>query len=228
MPRLAIHPARLTRDYLDGKRASQIPPMRLFLIALFVLFLAGNWTSRGDRLFDLSQLSAADQADLAKSGLTNPTIDFDSFGPWGHMAADWLRPRVGLAFAHPDRLVDAMRERAHDFAFLMLPLSAGLLSVIFLFKRRFVLFDHFVFSMHSLAFQGFLISTVMLGKLLSPECGWLLWAAPCHLYVHMHGTYETGRAGTVLRMAVLAIASGVGFALLLAGLLLVGLQGLRA
>jgi hypothetical protein len=68
----------------------------------------------------------------------------------------------------------------------------------------------------------------MLGKLLAPECGWLLWAAPVHLYVHMRGTYETGRAGTLLRMGVLFIASGVGFAILLAGLLFVGLQGLRA
>ena len=82
--------------------------------------------------------------------------------------------------------------------------------------------------MHSLAFQGFLISTVVLGKMLSPAFGWLLWAAPVHLYIHMRGTYETGRAATLFRMGVLFIASGIGFAILLAGLLLVGLQGLRA
>jgi hypothetical protein len=228
LPKLAMHPAELTRDYLDGKRASQIPPMRLFLVALFILFLAGNWSSQGERIFDVSALSAADQAELAKSGLTHPDIDFDGFGGWGHAAADWLRPRVGLAFAHPDRLIDAMHDKAHDFAFLMLPLSALLLAGIFVFQRRFVLFDHFVFSMHSLAFQGFLISTVILGKMLSPAFGWLLWAAPIHLYVHMRGTYGTGRSGTLLRMAVLFIGSGVGFAILLGALLLVGLQGLRA
>src|ERR1700748_2833280 len=30
LPNLAIHPGRLTREYLDGKRAFQIPPLRLF------------------------------------------------------------------------------------------------------------------------------------------------------------------------------------------------------
>jgi hypothetical protein len=44
----------------------------------------------------------------------------------------------------------------------------------------------------------------------------------------MRGVYGTGVFGTLVRMAVLFVASGIAFALLLAGLLLVGLQGLRA
>ena len=42
VPKLAIRPGRLTRDYLDGKRAYQIPPLRMFLIVILVLFFAAG------------------------------------------------------------------------------------------------------------------------------------------------------------------------------------------
>jgi hypothetical protein len=227
LPRLVADPAGLTCDYLAGRRASQIPPLRLFLVALFILFLVGTWTHHGHSIMDIGPLSPADQADLAKSDLQS-SLDPDFLGRWSRPAADWLKPRIGLAIVHPDRLAEGMGEQVHNFAFLMLPLSALILALIFVFQRKFVLFDHAVFSMHSLSFQGLLISTLMVSDKLLPVFGWLILAAPVHLYYHMRGTYGTGVAGTLVRMAVLALASGVAFALLLAALLLVGLQGLRA
>jgi hypothetical protein len=223
LPRLVAAPGALTRDFLAGKRASQIPPLRLFLVALFILFLAGSWSKGGHALTEIPAPSAADKAEIAKAG-----FDFGLVSQWSMPAADWLRPRVALAVENPQRLIDAMRARAHDFAFLMLPLSAFILALIFLFRRGFVLFDHFVFSMHSLAFQGFLLSAMIVGNMLSDVFTWLLMASPVHLYAHMRGTYGTGKLGTLIRMLVLGTASSVAFCLLLAALLLVGLEGLRA
>ncbi len=37
---LALDPGRLTRDWLDGRRVRNVPPVRLFFAALFALFLA--------------------------------------------------------------------------------------------------------------------------------------------------------------------------------------------
>ena len=36
---LAFDPGRLTRDWLDGRRVRDVPPVRLFFAALFALFL---------------------------------------------------------------------------------------------------------------------------------------------------------------------------------------------
>ncbi len=222
-PRLIADPDGLTRDYLAGRRASQVPPLRMFLVALFVLFLAGSWLRGGEGVFDIPPLPPA-----GETGLADAHVDLGWLSSLGTPAASWLKPRIGAALAHPDRLGEAMSAKAHDFAFLMLPLSAAILALIFVFQRRFVLFDHFVFSMHSLAFQGVLISTVILMKMVSVHFGWLLLAAPVHLFVHMRGTYGTSVFGTLVRMAVLFFATGIAFGLLLAGLLLVGLQGLHA
>ena len=42
MPQLSARPGKLTRDYLDGHRAAQIPPFRLFLVVLVMVFFAGS------------------------------------------------------------------------------------------------------------------------------------------------------------------------------------------
>src|SRR5215468_3303574 len=41
LPNLLVRPGRLTRAYLDGHRAPQVPPLRLFLVVLLGLFLFG-------------------------------------------------------------------------------------------------------------------------------------------------------------------------------------------
>jgi hypothetical protein len=132
----------------------------------------------------------------------------------------WLTARLPQAIDHPDRLIGAMGEWAHRFAFMSLPISALLLSLIFAFRRDTFLFDHLIFSMHSLSFQGLLLALVMA----APGTGFLLLASPVHLYVHMRGTYGTGRVGTLVRMTVLFVASSVAFVLLMVGLVVVGLN----
>jgi len=226
LPRLLRDPAGLTRDYLAGKRASQIPPMRLVLVTLLIVFLAGGWAGRSSNADITFTPSDADKAELKKADIGlhmegMPTI----------LNADvtqWLRVHVTRAINNPERLLEAMHEKAHDFAFLMLPISACLLAIIFMFRRGVVLFDHFVFSMHSLSFQGLLLSLFLVTDGVVPGAGFLVWASPLHLFVHMKGVYGTGTWGTLFRMAMLFCLTAVAFSLLLAALVIVGLQGLRA
>ena len=223
LPRLVLHPSRLTRDYLDGKRAPQIPPLRLFLVVLLILFVVSNWQSR-----DVSLVRFDDTSPHDRSGLMETQVHLGLSPEWDRRATDWLHEHIGRAMSHPDELSTSMRDHAEDFAFLMLPISALILAVLFIGRRAFVLFDHLIFSMHSLSFQGLLISTVVLLEPVAGLSTLLLWAAPVHLFAHMRGTYRTSVAGTLFRMAALLVASCVAFALLLAGLVLVGLGTLRA
>lgn len=226
LPRLVRDPAGLTRDYLAGKRASQIPPIRLVLVTLLIVFLAGGWAGRSTNADLAHTPSAADKAELKKANISldmkgMPTIVNTD-------VTDWLRVHVTRAVNDPERLIDVMHEKAHDFAFLMLPISAFLLAMIFMFRPGFVLFDHFVFSMHSLSFQGLLVSVFLVTDHVVPGAGFLVLASPLHLFVHMRGVYGTGTLGTLVRMAVLFCLTAVAFSLLLAALVIVGLQALRA
>lgn len=226
LPRLVRDPAGLTRDYLAGKRASQIPPLRLVLVTLLILFLAGGWAGHASNMELIHTTSDADKAELRKAG---SGLQVEGMPPAVNAAVtDWLRVHVARAIDNPERLIDVMQEKAHDFAFLMLPISACLLAMIFMFRRGFVLFDHFVFSMHSLSFQGLLLSLFLVTDDVVPGAGFLVLASPLHLFVHMKGVYGTGTWGTLVRMAVLFCLSAMAFSLLLATLIIVGLQALRA
>ncbi len=45
LPDLAIRPGRLTRDYIEGKRARYVSPLALFLFCVFLMFAVVGWTS---------------------------------------------------------------------------------------------------------------------------------------------------------------------------------------
>jgi hypothetical protein len=122
----------------------------------------------------------------------------------------------------------AVEEWSHQFAILMLPIAALLLSVLFVFKKQVYVFDHLIFSMHSLSFVGLLFTTAFLAGIWIGGWAWsLLLLAPLHLYAHMRGTYGTSWYGTLIRMFLLWCGSVTGFALLMVGLLFVGLATLR-
>lgn len=228
LSRLVLSPGRLTRDYLDGQRVRQIPPLRLFLVTVFVVLLVGGYVSGRAptqvRLEDGSKLEPAKiEAELKNSDLQ---VDL-GFGR-SEAATAWLRENAPLAIEHPGALMAAMREWAHRLAIVVLPISAVLLWLMFFWRRGVYLYDHFIFSMHSLSFQGFLLSGVVLaGHFVAAPFGVVMALSPVHLFVHMRGTYRTGVVGTLVRMAILFAGSLVAFTLLLIGLAVLGVTELH-
>lgn len=235
---LFLHPARLTRSYLDGHRAPQVPPLRLFLVVLLAVFIAGSISRVGDdqrpttighvgeesyvalSLDALEHLSPEERTTL-KDGITNGTIKVFPFNE------GWLKARLIHVIDDPERFIFGVTQWGERFAFLSLPLAAALLSLVFAFQRRFYLFDHLIFSLHSLSTSGAVLSVGLLAG--GHGYRWvplLFFAPPIHLFCHMRGVYQTSIVGTALRMLLLAIGSVIGGILLIVGLVLVGLNGM--
>ncbi|HEY2050962.1 MAG TPA: DUF3667 domain-containing protein [Caulobacteraceae bacterium] len=272
LPDLVLRPGRLTRRYLDGHRAPQIPPLRLFLVVLLILFACGALSaSFGPVSVNQAVLTPAQRADVeravakAKAGQLSDAegqalqqelraarphfiemtpaqkeaakaqvdrlrlsraVREQQGGASAASAVDWLREHVQRVIDRPEEFKLQLEAWGERFAFLMLPISAVILSVLFVFQRRFYVFDHLIFSMHSLSFMGLLISTVMLLSILG-HGSFLLFAAPVHLFFHMRGVYRTSVAGTLLRMTLLFLASLVAFCVLIVALVLVGIASLQ-
>ena len=237
VPDLALHPARLTRAYIDGHRAPQIPPLRLFLVTLLLVFFAGSSGKIGRvnttttvngkvvsvKVRSLSELTPQERA-AAKEGISHVQIDF---GKPDEGASKWLQARLGQVLDHPEEFKLVLESWSERFAFLMLPIAAGLLSLLFVFQRRFYVFDHTIFALHSLSFLGWLFAAYfVLGRILPWGAQLVMWAAPVHLFMHMRGVYGTSIAGTLLRMFGLFVGSLMGFAFLMLGLLWVGLSAM--
>ena len=239
VPDLMLRPGRLTRSYLEGHRAPQIPPLRLFLVVLLGIFLIGGFAgatklgtitasvdskgkvvAAGTRTFD--QMTPEERAKV----LSQMQVRLGSDKP-NIAATQWLRDRIQHTLADPERFTLVMEQWSERFAFLMLPISALMLSVLFIFQRRFFLFDHTIFSLHSLSAVGLVI---ILGQILSPVIGNAaflpLLGAPVHLFAHMRGVYRTSVVGTLLRMFLLFVGTAISAMLLMLGLVAVGLAGM--
>jgi len=234
LPDLLFRPGRLTRAYLDGHRVPQVPPLRLFLIVLVLLFLVGvnigakfptnipaptgNPAEQIKRIEADKHLSAEDKKEIL-TDLKEARAQMASRKP--NARSEWLEARIRYALAHQAEFWQAIQNWAERFAFLMLPLSALLISLLFLFDRRFFLFDHIIFSMHSLSFVCLLLTATIAWNHYVPFTvgGLPLLAAPVHLFFHMRGVYRTSIFGTLVRMAVLFIGSLIGAIAILLGLL---------
>jgi hypothetical protein len=240
LPDLLFRPARLTHAFLEGHRAPQIPPLRLFLVVLLAVFLAGAIGSGRQRPppppvkvgSHVKVVVVARDPGLRKMQETEMSAEMDALQshmrlPAARAAVAWLKARVLSAIEDPERFQLVLEQWSERFAFLTLPLAASLLSLIFVFNRRFYVFDHTIFSLHSLSAVGLMLAFAMA---LAPLTGGLsevvLYAVPVHLFVHMRGVYRTSIAGTLFRMLLLFLGSLVGAILILIGLLWVGLSGM--
>jgi uncharacterized protein DUF3667 len=215
LPNLLFRPAKLTRDYLDGHRAPQAPPFRMFLIVVVIVFLAGGLGSNHKPFVFMrpgsSQLTV-------HSGFGTVT---DS--PREKALNAWLKQKVSFALSHQDAFQNQLVTWAQRLSILALPISAALLGLLFVFRRGVYMFDHLIFSMHSLSFQGLLLSAVLAAENLSVAFAWMAVASPVHLFFHLKGTYRLGLFGTLIRMLLLFIGSLAGFMVIMVGLVLIGL-----
>lgn len=273
LPALFRRPGHLTRDYLDGKRAGQVAPFRMFLVILLVAFFAGHLASKSSGHHaatagaedhassptsleingvtvgtpeaavaeinadpsltpqekatataaargDLGALGAsvgrqiaAERAEAARTGQVNLVEAEDS----ARMKAmkHWAEARIQAIREDPERFALILEIWGHRVAILALPVSALILTLLFAFNRRYFVFDHLIFSMHSLSFQLLLLTIVLLlSNLIGGWAWWLIALAPVHLFAHMKGTYQRSVLGTVARMGALFVLTTVAFSLL--------------
>ena len=239
LPDLFRHPARLTRSYLEGHRAPQIPPLRLFLVVLLAVIFAGAIGGHKSKVItattdDHGKVLASQTrtfesltpAERAKA-VTEVNNFHINIGGENSAASQWLKPRIVKALEDPERFKLVLEQWSERFAFLMLPLATALLSLVFVFQRRFYVFDHTIFSLHSLSAVGMMYAVSNgLEALTGGLSGVVLLAAPVHLFMHMRGVYGTSIPGTLARMAFIFVGSLFGVTLISLGLLWVGLNGM--
>ena len=269
MPALVRRPGQLTRDYLDGKRAFQVQPFRMFLVLLLIVLFVGHWSTSviegrhaGEEThtsvnvvkpkmtaaeLDAARAEIEADPDMPPSAKAAALAAID--GDWGafgqsmagtateaasgaepddiHVQSNvlddqqvgsiegWMKTRYDAVQRDPERFALLLEIWGHRVAILALPVSALMLTLLFVFNRRYYVFDHVIFSMHSLAAQMLLLTTIfVLSTMIGGWAWWLILLSPVHLFLHMKGTYQRSTFGTLARMAVLFMMTTVTFSLL--------------
>ncbi len=184
---LLFRPGFLTAEYMAGRRARYVPPLRLYLIISFVLFLvlslsaafgfngaisvvvdedgqlAGRGSGRVSETIGLDLHSDdGDEAGPAREDSDSETIRINLAGEdspaWLKAVEQRMEENAQSLHEAPEEFIAQILEYLPQMMFLLLPLFALLLRLCYLFSPYHYL-QHLVFSLnyHSFVFLLYLI-----------------------------------------------------------------------
>lgn len=137
----------------------------------------------------------------------------------------WFKAGLAKALENPQYYMVVMFGWGHRLAVLLLPMLGLSLTLVYLNRRQFFVYDHLIVATNLLSF-AFL--TNALGLVLpDPVRKWwflllILWT-PINLFQTLRGAYGSSIAGAVIKTLIVWWSTMVSFVLLLAGLMVFAL-----
>ncbi len=235
---LLFRPGFLTAEYMAGRRARYVPPLRLYLIISFALFLVLSFTdivafNADGPTGDVPVPAAAGPGHRLSGGTTGAGVTGDPAGPGsvvggspedGAISIDlaradsppWLQQidrrmeeNAARLRQKPGAFVDRLREYLPQMMFLLLPVFALLLKFCYLFTPYHYL-QHLVFSLnyHSFVFLLYLIGAAV--ESLAVDFDRVLFLCLLvYLPVGLWRAYGSGVGGALGRALVIYLLYGV-------------------
>ena len=129
---------------------------------------------------------------------------------------------------NPDLAVYKLQQTTYKFAFLLVPFSIPFMALLFLFKRRFTLYDHSVFVLYSLTFMALLLmAAALLAIQFASASATVAYGAmiiaPLHMFAQLRGAYGVGIWGGLWRTMVLSVFCTIVMIMFLMAILYLGL-----
>jgi hypothetical protein len=227
---LLFKPGEMTAQYLAGKRARFVPPIRLYILVSLFFFLAiwatntaivqfyGTGTpaenAAGEGRLGIRLLAPLDEHLGADASKVAEAVRIDV--GQGEALPSWLprvMARLERGVADPARLSERLSDLFPKAMFALVPLFGLLLGLLYLGRKRF-LTEHLVFALHFHTF-AFILLTVLIGigsVLPGGFAGWMFFLpAAAYLLVAMRRVYGGGWIGTAAREFVLLLLYGLLF-----------------
>jgi hypothetical protein len=223
---LLFRPGFLTREFLDGRRARYLPPVRLYLVLSVVFFLYASTVHGPLRMIevDATQPTArltpldSDSGPLkARPGETREQLaervcsggeNYD--GPWKRQLAPLAHSACLRIVADKGRsLREAFFHNAPRALFVFLPLLAGAMMLMYWRPRHYYV-EHLLLFVHNHAFVFLLLLLVGVLTALWPPLAqslsdagalYILWYA----YRSMRVVYGQGRVLTLGKLVGLSL-----------------------
>jgi hypothetical protein len=216
---LLFHPGFLTREFLEGRRARYLPPVRLYLVLSVAFFvIAGILTSHSRGGAVLVEVQPTGTVTSRRLEPATPAFARQQCGevpealPW--LGAYGPRFEAACVAAIEDGGRSANESVLHDVPramFLFLPLIGLVMSALYRRPRRHYV-EHLLFFVHNHALI-FLVLAVyaLLGAILpapvTAVLGAGLWIyVAVYFFASMLRVYGQGRLATAGKLAVLSFA----------------------
>lgn len=131
----------------------------------------------------------------------------------------WLKNMVSHVESNKALTLYKMKKNASSYAFLLMPISLPFLWLLFMFRRKFVMFDHAVFSLYSLSFMCILLMLIaILSRFEFVAIASLLFVfvPPIHMFSQLRGAYSLGFLATFWRTIALLFIAALSLSLYVA------------
>lgn len=227
---LLFKPGYLTREFLAGRRAHYLPPVRLYLVLSLAFFLVASLTHSQTELVQVS----TDDHGRPKAAHVAPLKDADSLaigparpgetaqqqaerecgmtyynGPWAaRLQPAMQRACLKIRADNAHSLMTAFQHNLPRIMFVFLPLLAAIM-MLFYWRPRHYYVEHLLLLLHNHALV-FLVVPLAWGvsALLPPVTGWVDFALFIYLvwymYRSMRSVYGQGAGLTVAKATALA------------------------
>ena len=233
LPLLFLRPGVLARDLMEGRLARHTPPFRTFLVALLLFILAAEAAlhSSSDPAHGLARVQAGGPAAaglpstselawaLSEAALEEKelSIQVEGLDPaW----QDKFKAGLRIASENPAYFLTVLFGWAHRLAFLLLPITAALLTLLYVGNRGLYVHDHILVASNLMSFA---LLTNAAGLVLPDplQAAWftlLFFWTPLNIFQTLLGGYGSGVPGAMFKTLILWQGSVVAFGLLIVGL----------
>ena len=219
---LLFKPGYLTAQFLAGRRARYLPPVRLYLVLSVVFFI---WVSASQSKLQVVQLDSERAAPAARvSTPFDPALPGESAqqrterlcrdavyqGPWQQRLAPLLsRACNKVVEDHGRSMREAFLHNLPRAMFVFLPLLAGAMMLMYWRPRHYYV-EHLLLFVHNHAFAFvLLLLAAAVSALLPFAAGWVSFALwlyiPWYVYRSMRLVYGQGRWLTIAKLLVLSL-----------------------
>ena len=219
---LLFKPGYLTAQFLAGRRASYLPPVRLYLVLSVLFFI---WVSAAQTNLQVVQFDAKPAAGATRvSTPFSPALPGESAqqrserlchdtvyqGPWQQQLAPLVSRACRRVVEDSGRsLRESFLHNLPRAMFLFLPLLAGAMMLMYWRPRHYYV-EHLLLFVHNHAFAFVvLLLAAALSALLPFTAGWVrfvLWLyMPWYVYRSMRVVYGQGRRLTFGKLLVLSL-----------------------
>jgi Protein of unknown function (DUF3667) len=236
---LLFRPGYLTREFLAGRRARYLPPVRLYLVISVAFFLWASTTHDELRVVRITQpdhgpvqtaLTPLDEGTFGKplpgesaeqhaERYCSSGINYD--GPWrARIKPAAHRACVRFVLDKGRSLGEVFLHNVPRAMFIFLPLLAGAMTLMYWWPRHYYI-EHLLLLVHNHAFIFLLLLLAgVASALLPPLSGWIAAGVTAYIawyaYRSMRVVYGQGRGLTLGKLVVLSFFYLVSGSIMLA------------
>jgi hypothetical protein len=159
-----------------------------------------------------------------------PDKDGNSGVSFNKIDTGWQMLDKGIekARANPGLALYKLQSSAYKFSWALIPISVPFVALMFLWRRRFHLYDHAIFVTYSLAFMMLFVVALTLAGNIGISSGLIILAAltvpPVHMFAQLRGAYSLRKRSALWRTIALMVFAFIALNAFAVLLLVMGLM----